>query len=141
MNGNLQHDDGGGKGALGQVARLLDALVRDDAARLGDVPSCRAGLCRIRVIGPGLPVGARGVEGDERDVEHQRKQGIPEVHDDADHLDDEDEEADDGDGDIEVCQTAWSVSYFACFLGGVQPLRACPDKRYVRQRLIIGVGV
>lgn len=103
IGGDKQHVHRHGKRPLGHLA-ALDGIVRDgEVARFADVPRCPARVSRVGVVWSGLSVHADGVERGEGDADCGADDGVENLHDGGDHLGEEDEEGDDGDGHVEGC--------------------------------------
>lgn len=110
----LVHSDG--EGAHGHVAARegLVGEVDGGPAPVADVPGHGARVVRVVVVGAHLAVDADNVQDAHGKAEEEARDGGPDAHDEGDELGDQDEQGDDGDGDVVVGQAGGLLSVPMC---------------------------
>lgn len=73
-------------------------------AAISKVPRRRCRVSRVGIIGSDLAIGAHAVKHNQGNGADGRYNGIPNSHDDSNKLGEEEEERDDGEGDIVVSE-------------------------------------
>ena len=92
MEKNIQHVNGGSKSALGNLAVLFGVVRLRNRARLSKIPGHIALVPRVRVIGASLAVDGDGIKNREAKTDGHTENRVEKLHDDHDHLDEQDEE-------------------------------------------------
>lgn len=73
-------------------------------AAISKVPRRRCRVSWVGIIGSDLSISAHGIKDNQSNGAENRYNGIPNSHDDRNELGEEEEERDDGDGDIEISE-------------------------------------
>lgn len=76
---------------------------------MSKVPGRRCRVSRVGVIGSNLAIGAHAVKHNQSNGADGGYNGIPNSHDDGNELAEEEEERDDGDGDIEISEPIYRI--------------------------------
>lgn len=92
------------------MARSILAIPPGQVASLTEIPCRRGGISGIRVVRPNLAVRAHNVEGYHGAVDDGGKKGDPKVHEEGHELGKQEEERQDGNGDIKVGETGYIPS-------------------------------
>lgn len=133
FRGYPRQNDSNGKGGLGLLAIVDQAVPDRRRAWLGDIPGCaRLRMLRVAHVGCRLVVDRDGPDGDQTGVQDEGEEWMENVADEHDALEQEEEDGEHGDDDVPVCGTrtcSVSRSFRRDWRGGVGDVQLLPWQR------------